>query len=244
MEMNTKFMKTTLCMTILLMLISACGFLPTFGSRRLITEKRIVSGFTRVDVSGSGSLDIIQDGTEALSVETDDNMMPFVTSQVRAGTLYLSLESSMRSLAPSSLHFTLHVKNLGGINSSGSWQVASDSLKTGSLSIVISGSGKVVVKSLTVDYLDTSISGSGELDLGGVVKQETISVSGSGRVLLGNLHATTAEVDISGSGSVTLWATETLTARISGSGNIKYYGSPRVSFNNSGSGSIHSLGEK
>jgi len=56
--------------------------------------------------------------------------------------------------------------------------------------------------------------------------------------------ATTAEVDISGSGSVTLWATETLTARISGSGNIKYYGSPRVSFNNSGSGSIHSLGEK
>jgi hypothetical protein len=244
MHMNTKFLKTTLGLTIVMLLISACGFVPAFGSHKLITETRKVSGYDRVDVSGGGSMEIIQDGTEALSVETDDNMMQYVTSEVHDGTLYLSLNSEMRSLLPSRLHFTLHVKDLGGITSSGSWDVVSTSIQTGSLNIVLSGSGKVSINSLTVDYLDTTISGSGELDLGGIVKQQTITISGSGKVKAGDLKTTTATVRISGSGNVTVWATENLTVHVSGSGDVSYYGSPRVSFYQSGSGNIHSLGEK
>ncbi len=86
--------------------------MPMFGSRNVITELRNVSGFEKVDVSGGGSMDIIQDGTESLTVETDDNMMQYVTSEVRGGTLYLGLDSNTRALLPSRLHFSLHVKDL------------------------------------------------------------------------------------------------------------------------------------
>lgn len=242
--MNTKLLKATIGLTVLMLLVSACGFIPTLGSRDLITESREVSGFTKVEVSGGGSMDIIQDGTEALTVETDDNMMQYVTSEVRSGTLHLGLDSKVRSLLPSKLHFTLHVKGLSGINTSGSWDVVAASIQTGSLDIVISGSGKVTINALTVDYLDTSVSGSGELNLSGVVKQQTIHISGSGKYLAGDLHSTTTTVSISGSGNVTLWTTETLTASVSGSGDVSYYGNPQVSFDESGSGSIHNLGAK
>ncbi len=242
--MNTKLLKATIGLTIVLLLVSACGMLPTLGSRNIITETRIVSGFERVDVSGGGSMEIIQDGTEALTVETDDNVMQHITSEVRGGTLYLGLDSSQGSFLPSKLHFSLHVKNLTGITTSGAWDVTSASIQTGTLNIDISGSGKVIINALTADKLDTTVSGSGELDLTGEAKQQSIDISGSGKYLAGDLNTQDSTVRISGSGNVTVWASETLAAHISGSGDVSYYGSPQVSFEQSGSGNIHSLGEK
>lgn len=244
MHMNTKFFKATLGVTVLMLLVSACGFIPTLGSRNIITESRTVSGFSQVDVSGAGSLEILQDGTEALTVETDDNMLPYVTSAVRGGTLYLALDSSTRALLPSRLHFTLHVKDLGGITTSGSWDVTAASLQAAALNIAISGSGKVTIDALTVDQLDATVSGSGELDLAGVAQQQSIDISGSGKVLAGDLHTQDTTISISGSGNVTVWATTTLDAHVSGSGDVSYYGVPQVSFDQSGSGNIHNLGTK
>jgi len=169
--MNTKLLKASLGLTIVMLLISACGIVPTFGSRNLISETRDVSGFERVEVRGGGSMEIIQDGTESLTIETDENVMQYITSEVRGGTLYLGLDFGLRSFLPSRLHFTLHVKDLTGINTSGSWNVTSASIQTGKLEVVISGSGKVNVDALTADELDTTVSGSGELDLSGEAKQ-------------------------------------------------------------------------
>lgn len=242
--MNTKLLKATLGLAVVMLLISACGIIPTFGSRNLITESRDVSGFNRVEFSGGGSAEIIQDGTEALTVETDDNVMPYITSEVRGGTLYLGLDSGLRSILPSRLHFTLHVKDLAAINTSGSWDIVSESLQSAKMTIFISGSGKVGILALTVDDLRASVSGSGELDLSGEAGKQDINISGSGKVLAGDLRSLTATVRISGSGDVTVWVTDTLTGNISGNGNINYYGTPQVSFDQSGSGSIHSLGKK
>jgi hypothetical protein len=242
--MNTKLLKVTIGLALIMLFASACSLLPTLGSRTIISENRVVSGYTRVDLSGAGSLEVIQDGSEALTVETDDNVMPYITSEVRNGTLYLGLDSRQRSFLPSKLHFTLHVKDLGGITSSGSWDVTSTSLQTGTLEIAISGTGKVIINSLTVDTLDATISGSGNLDLSGKTGSQSIGISGSGKVLLGDLQSTTASVTISGSGNVTLWATGTLDVHVSGSGDVSYYGNPQVSFDQSGSGNIHSLGTK
>ena len=242
--MNTKLLKASLGLTIVLLLTSACGIIPTLGSRNLISESRAVSGFERVELSGGGSLEIIQDGTESLTIETDDNVMQFITSEVRGGTLYLGMDFGLRSFLPSRLHFTLHVKDLTGISTSGSWEVTSAAIQTGDLSIVISGSGKVIVNALDADELDTTVSGSGELNLSGEAKQQTINISGSGKYLAGELLSQATSVTISGSGNVTVSASETLTVHISGSGDVGYFGSPQVSFDQSGSGNVHGLGDQ
>jgi hypothetical protein len=244
MHMNTKLLKATIGLTIVMVMVSACGMVPTFGSRNLISETRAVSGYDRVDVSGGGTLDIIQDGTESVTIQTDDNMMQYVTSQVRGGTLYLGLDSGMRSIAPSALNITLHVKDLSGINTSGSWEVNSAAIKTVDLAIVMSGSGKVQMESVILSTLSVTSSGSGNLTLSGKTDSQTISISGSGKYVAGDLRSQAASVIISGSGNVTLWATATLKVHVSGSGDVSYYGSPQVSFEQSGSGNIHNLGNK
>jgi len=242
--MNTKVLKATLGLTIVMLLASACGMMPIFGSRYLISETRAVSGYDQVDISGGGTLDIIQDGTESLTVQTDDNMMRYVTSQVRGGTLHLGLDSNMQSIAPSALNFTLHIKDLSSITTSGAWEVNSAAIHTQDLAIVMSGAGKVQMDSLTLTTLEVTSSGSGKVSLAGKTGSQTINISGSGKYVAGDLNSQAASVSISGSGNVTLWATDTLTVHVSGSGDVSYYGSPQVSFSQSGSGNIHNLGNK
>jgi hypothetical protein len=242
--MNTRLMKVSMGIAVLTLLVSACGIVPIFGSRHLITETRQVSDFERVEISGGGSLEIIQDGTESLTIETDDNIMPYITSEVSAGLLHVGMDFGVRTFLPSKMHVSLHVKDLSAVSTSGSWNVTSSSIQGSALSIEISGTGDVVIDELTVNELDAAVSGSGSIDLTGEAKTETINISGSGKIETGDFRAEDVTVTISGTGNGTVWATHTLTVEVSGSGAVNYYGSPQVSVNQSGSGRVINLGEK
>ena len=243
--MNTKLSKLVIAATVIMLLVSACGVAPVFGSGKVITETRPVSGFDGVSVSGGGDLVIIQDGTESVSVETDDNLMQYVVAEVRNGTLDLYLDNQgLRNFQPTKLIFTVHVRDLTAVTTSGSWDFTSEKIDTDSLNIVLSGSGNINISDLTADNLSVMISGSGEMDAAGEVTDQDITVSGSGKIRLGDLLSETALINISGSGEATLWVTTSLTAEISGSGTVRYYGSPQTNINTSGSGDIQHLGEK
>ena len=114
--MNTKILKTTIVMSIVLLLVSACGMIPTIGSRNVISETRQVSGYDRVEVSGGGTLEIVQDGTESLTVETDDNMMPYVTSEVRGRDIARGVELNRPGPAPQPADPDPARQNLGGVS--------------------------------------------------------------------------------------------------------------------------------
>ena len=66
--MSVKPFKLVTGITVIIMLlVSACGIVPIFGSGNLITETRQVSSFEAVAVSGVGDLIVIQDGTESVT---------------------------------------------------------------------------------------------------------------------------------------------------------------------------------
>ncbi|NTV37818.1 MAG: hypothetical protein HGA82_01265 [Anaerolineales bacterium] len=92
--MNTKLFKIYLGMAVILLTIGACSFdfIPKQGSGNLVSETRQVSGFTAVDFSGAGEVEIIQDGTESITIETDDDVMEHVTTEVHGGTLYVGFD--------------------------------------------------------------------------------------------------------------------------------------------------------
>ena len=50
--MNVKHSKLVIEMIIIMLLVSACGIAPVFGSGNLVTETRQVSGFDVVAVTG------------------------------------------------------------------------------------------------------------------------------------------------------------------------------------------------
>ena len=236
---------------ILPLLAMACASLPvltlnvTRGSGKVISEPRDVKDFQSVTLSGSGDLIITQGDSEALRIEAEDNLMPLIESDVRAGTLYLGFKPNSGSITTNvPVKYYLSVKNLFGVDLEGSGSVSADNLKAGNMAIILTGSGSVDIKVLTADTLKVTISGSGNTRLAGMVGHQTVELDGSGTYDASSLDTQQATAILTGSGNMTIWAKDSLNITISGSGNVNYYGKPTVNQIVSGTGNINSLGDK
>lgn len=229
--------------------LAGCSFATTVtrGSGKMITESRPVSNFQRVDLSGIGELNITQGETESLTIEADDNLMPYIKTTVQNGTLNIGLDTTRGaiSLNPSKpIKYTLQAKTLDSIVVSGAGNVNAPSIKSDSFTVRTSGAGNITIPQVQATTLTSGISGAGSMTLGGQAGTQNATLSGLGNYSAGDLKSTNATVNLTGAGSATVWATDSLDARISGAGSITYYGSPQVKQNISGLGSIKSLGNK
>jgi hypothetical protein len=211
--MRWRYIAVTLAGVLLLI---SCS--QTTGSGNLKTESRPVSGFTAIDLSGSGTLNIEQTGTESLTIEAEDNILPLLTSNVSGGTLHLGEKDNTLLRETKPINYRLTVKDLSGLTVSGSGQVSANSITAGKLSVVLSGSGSIL--------------------LSGKANPQEITISGSGQYDAKGLASKTTTVNLSGSGRAVVNTSDALDATISGSGSLEYIGSPTVTQNISGSGSV------
>jgi hypothetical protein len=234
------------------------------GSGNIETQTFNVSNFDRVRLDGFGDVYIQQGDTESLSVQTDDNIMPYLEIKVSGNELQLSTKPNVNLDPSKSIIYNLTVKDLSNISLNGSGKfivsplqsdsmdlsingsgsIKIDDLKTGKLSMNLNGSGNIAIDKLSATSTDTSINGSGDIKLAGQVPTQKISFNGSGNYQAGDLKSESADIDIPGSADVTVWVTDTLNAQIDGSGTVRYYGMPSVNQTGNGSGKIVSLGDK
>lgn len=211
------------------------------GSGNVQTETRQVAGFDRVSVSGAGQLTVVQGEEESLVIEADDNLLPYIKSEVSRGRLQIGPQNvNLKPTEP--IRYRLQLKNLHELTLSGSVQADLGSIKTERLAINISGSGRLSMDRLESEVLSTDISGSGSTSAAGQVERQEVSISGSGNLEAADLKSTLASARISGSGHASLWVVESLNARISGSGRVEYRGSPAVESHVSGSGRVRPSG--
>jgi hypothetical protein len=198
-------------------------------------------------MGGSGELTITQGDEELLTVEADDNLLRHIESEVKDGTLFLGIRGSHWSdhIKPTKpIKFNVIMKQIAGLDLSGSGSVRASHITTQDLDIGIGGSGDVAIGSLTAQKLDVALSGSATCAVsGGKVSRQGIDISGSGEYRAPKLESQAVEAGISGSGHATVWAKDSLSVNISGSGEVDYFGTPgKISKEISGSGSLNGRG--
>lgn len=232
--------------TLIALLLAACGGGGVErGSGNLITESREVSGFDRVELALEGELTLTQGGTESLTIEAEDNVMPKITSEVKNGTLVIGWDTDLSNRVETTKHIKLDltVKELTGLSLSGSGSINSANLNTGEMDLTLSGAGEIQIANLTAEKLEVDLSGSGSFELAGQVSEQKISVGGSGEYQAAELESQGVKVEISGTGEVAVWANESLDVEISGTGDVNYIGAPTVTEDISGTGSVSPLSQ-
>ena len=187
------------------------------GSGVSKTETRTVTDFHRIAVDGCADLSVQVGGATSVAVTGDDNLVGFVTTEVRDGSLVIGMKSGSYSTHVN-LRVAITTPGLDALSIRGSSDAEVSGIAGGSFSAEIKGSGDVRASG-KVDRLDAVIAGSGDLHLDG-------------------LEAREANVGVSGSGDVEVWTTESLVASVSGSGDVRYRGDPKVTKSVAGSGSV------
>ncbi len=212
------------------------------GSGKVVEEKRDVSGFHEVALNGMGNLSIEQGTQEALTVETDDNILPKIRTDVEGGRLSIGVERGVSIHPSGTIRYKLTLRDLTRLDLAGSGKINAGPLRCKDLAVRLPGSGDIRIDQLTAESVRAEINGSGRIEIPGKVPRQRVQIAGSGDYDARNLDSQEAEVSISGSGDATIWVRESLSAHISGSGRVDYYGNPTVTKSISGSGNIRNIG--
>lgn len=190
------------------------------GSGNIVKEKRDITGFNSVSVSGVFNIEIVSGRDFSVEVEADDNLLPIITTEVNNGVLKISSEGRIRSI--NKMLVRISAPDIEKVRSSGVAKVSVEEIKNSSFELSTSGASKV------------SLSGS--------TAELKIDVSGAGKVEAENLSAQNASVRTSGAGKINVNVSESLDAKVSGAGTIRYSGSPKnVNERKSGAGKIMPL---
>jgi hypothetical protein len=188
-------------------LISFVGLLASNRKRGSgISETRVLhpEPFHSVEASGNAVLTVTFGKTRSVSMETDDNLMEFVMSEVKNGCLRVGFSR------PVSSKLGLKV------------QMETDQLRK----IKLTGAANARVKGIDCPEFRAITGGSAGIDLQGETQSFSLKVSGTSTVRASELHSKSAEVRASGSGKAHVHAAERLKAKVSGAALITCAGNP------------------
>lgn len=246
------------------LLLAAC-FSGMRGSGNVKTETRAVSGFAAVDLAGIGKLLIEQTGRESLTVEAEDNLLPYLTTEVRGSRLVIGTKPNANLWPTKPVVFRLSVKELGALTLSGSGDVEAGDLSSKQLAAELSGSGNLSLGKVTAMRFSLRSSGSGDFKSRGIKSDDVrLDASGSGGRTIDSLDAKGLNVDQTSSGSLRLAGrsdtqeikligsgsyeaehldSRTATIILTGSGDANLKVSEKLNATISGSGSVNYSGE-
>jgi hypothetical protein len=216
--------------------VLACLALPAAAADT--RENRPVSGFHAISMGAAVDVEVIQDGTESLSLEGDAETLAKLDTAVRDGTLEFRFKPDTNSRNHGRIHAVVHARDMDAVAISGSGNLKSAALKADSLKLSISGSGDMRIDRVAARQASIAISGSGNMNVGGSAEELKARISGSGNIKAPRLETQRADVSISGAGDATVWAKQRLATAISGVGKVRYYGDPAVAKSVRGVGSV------
>ena len=175
------------------------------GSGNVATERRDITDFKAVDVSGVFQVEIAVQKDFAVEIEADDNLLPLIKTEVRNGILHLETEG--RISTENGLKVRISAPDISRIDAS--------------------GAARVDLSGLQSDELRVDTSGASKINISGETARLFVEVSGASSVDAENLAAKDADISASGASRVSTFVSNDLRAHASGASKIVYSGSPK-----------------
>jgi len=182
------------------------------------SETRPISDFSTLHVAGAYQIKW-SSGKPALSISTDQNLLPLITTSVTGNTLEIDWKENLRP----SQGITINV--------------SSASLAD----VRLDGAVSLTASNLSGDSLKLESNGASSINVYGSVTNLDADLSGASKLNAKSLASQTATVSLNGACYADVTVSETLKASIAGAGVLTYGGNPKsVEKNVSGVGRIQS----
>ena len=221
--------KSFILLGILALLLSACTITndgitintqTVTGSGVVTTEERTVSGFDAVALQSIGNVQISHGDTESITIKADENLLPYITTEVEDGTLEISTKPGYNINPSQTIVYEVTVKSLSAVTLSGFGNINADSLEGASMSARLTGSGDIRIDEVLGDAFTLDLTGFGDVELAKLeAPAADINLTGSGDIVVPALTTEDLKLVISGFGDATISGVATkLNVSLTGSG--------------------------
>lgn len=174
------------------------------GSGQTASEVRDLTGFKAIDVGGVFHVDITAQKDFGVEVEADGNLLQYIKTEVRGGTLRIEMDKKVSTKNP--MRIRISAPDIDDLEVSGSANVTINDLKNTGLTVDSSGASKIKIAGETTKL--------------------TVDVSGATKVDAEGLRAENGIIEASGASHVSVNVTGHLRADASGASKIVYSGTP------------------
>lgn len=209
------------------------------GNGKIVTKTRTVSNFDGVSAGGSFDVILVKGKEGKITIEGEENIMPYIVSEVKGGTLKIKYKKNTNVRLTRRMTVTVPFNNIDHVSLAGSGNIKSEAVIRGEdVRFSLGGSGNIYAK-VKAENVKSSIGGSGDIKLSGKTNYLKCSIAGSGSIKGYDLETDELKASIAGSGSIKATVNKKIKATVVGSGSIYYKGNPTHIDNKSiGSGDV------
>lgn len=219
--MNTK--RITQFLMILIFLAGVQLSAQEKGNRNVVEETRELPPFQSLEIGGALSAYIQLADVQEVRIETDENLMDNVKTEVEGGTLFIK-STGLKN--PTKLNAYIKVTSLDMLKAAGATEVKSESvIRADELKIIANGAASLTLD-LDVQYLESTTSGAADVTLAGSAATHKLDVSGAGSLNAKNLVTRKANYMVSGASDASLHVTDELVGEKKGVADVTYIGNP------------------
>ena len=203
-------------LTACVVLAAGCDLVGVRGNGRIVTDQRTVSDFSEIEARGAFRIEW-RSGAPALSITTDENLLPDIESRNVNNRLSLRSRENLRP--------THHIN-----------VVISSPIRSAAS---LSGASDLKAPALTGPKFAIESSGAADVTLDGAVNELLVDMTGASDLRARSLQARSVQISTTGAASAQVNATETLRVSITGAGDVTYAGNPpTIEKHITGAGSI------
>jgi len=242
--MKTRFLKSFVLASLFIgmsSLFASCNIIGENGNGKVVKQERKVTAFNAIDVSGAFMIYLRQGETESVTVEADENLLPFIRTVVVGNELRIDTKNHpIHHVTVMQVFITL--KDLNKISVSGAVDLKTENrLTLNELNLDASGASDSRFD-IAVQKLDLDCSGASKIRFSGMAVNVHMDLSGASNIYAFDLPAETYSIDLSGAGEAEINVTKSLDAEVSGAGKVLFKGSPvQIDQRVSGAGSIRKV---
>lgn len=208
------------------------------GSAKTETRSLPAAAFDKVEISAPVDAHINVGSAASLSFEGFANLMPYLHTEVRNGTLRIFTDEGTELSTDRNVIANITLPTLTGLALHGSSDaIVSGAVRAARFGLDVSGASAVDIQEVHVQSFDADMSGSADLKLGtGEIREGSFEVSGSASIKAFGVQQQQTTLDLSGSTDAEV--ADKLNVDISGAGSVRYKGHPKITQDVSGSGSV------
>lgn len=219
--------------------MSSCHWnLGEKGNGNIVREQRHVGmDFDKISSSAGTDVYITQGNINEIIVETDENLVGYIDTNISNGELSISTSHSMGRATRIKIYVTfIEVNSLRA--SSGSEINGQSLIKSEELSLRASSGAEIAVEVLARN-LDVKCSSGSQIDLKGRATSFSGKASSGSGISAKKLEVISAIAQASSGADIKIAVKENLDAKASSGGSIRYSGNPQIlNANKSSSGSV------
>ena len=190
-------------LTTFIILITGCDWLGVRGNGHITTDQRAVTAFSEIEAEGAFEIEW-RSGAPALSITTDENLLPYIENR--------NIDNRLR------LHSRDRIRPTHGTKIVVSSPTRSAAKLTGATrltAIQLSGA-KFAVES----------TGAARVALDGNIDELLADMTGASDLKAKSLQTKTAQISTTGAADADISVSETLKVSITGAGKVNYFGNP------------------